>query len=338
MNPARRYGYSLVELLVVIGIISILVGLLLPAVQSAREAARVAHCRSNLKQIGLAIAGYHDVNRCYPSCCQLDVKRYYDGFYSPQDRFLPYLERSALFNAINFSCGTLPLDVPAVKRIPPWAVIANAQNQTAYATHLAEFLCPSDAARPDSAANSYRGCAGVGPFGGTVAETPDSGNGMFPEIGVISAASVADGLANTAAFSERLIGSSGKAGLRSGRDVNNAVVETVRVADDSLTACTIAAHADTRHPVYRSPGKWWFWVGREHTLYNHTQEPNGRVPDCFNGFSIPSDGMITARSLHPGGVNVLRGDGSVGMVRVGVDRVAWRALGSRNGSESLVVE
>src|ERR1700730_5064061 len=105
----RRRGFTLIELLVVIAIIAVLIALLLPAVQAAREAARRAQCVNNLKQIGLALHNYHDVNGSFPMGSSLGL--YNGGFYqakqgwSAHGAMLPQLEQMALYNAINFNFG-----------------------------------------------------------------------------------------------------------------------------------------------------------------------------------------------------------------------------------------
>lgn len=105
----------------------------------------------------------------------------------------------------------------------------------------------------------------------------------------------------------------------------------VQTADQLITACRLAARSNGRSFV--DGGRWWFWSGRERTLYNHAQAPNGRVPDCLFWSMISSAGMATARSLHPGGVNVGLGDGSVRFVKDSIVPSVWRAIGTRNGGE-----
>src|SRR5579863_58210 len=110
----RRSGFTLVELLVVIAIIAILIAILLPAVQQVREAARYTSCRNNMKQIGLALHNYSDVNRCLPpsSTSRIDL-----GVWSPEPKqyhlhswaslILPFLEQQTLQNQVNYNVSAL---------------------------------------------------------------------------------------------------------------------------------------------------------------------------------------------------------------------------------------
>jgi prepilin-type processing-associated H-X9-DG protein len=328
----HRPAFTLIEALVVIGVLSILLAMLLPAAQSAREAARLSQCQNNLHQIGLALHSYHASENCFPTGITTYTHRdgtTYGGFYSLHDRLLPHLDQSPLYNAINFATGTWPPDT--FLAFPPSTLVKlNAANSTVFQTGLSIFLCPSDGGPFTDSGNNYRGNTGVGPSGVTWAETPDSGNGVFPEIGTISAAKIPDGLSHTVAFGERLRGS-GRQPPDPERDMFKRM-GIANTADQILTACRVAARPSNT-PGFVTNGKWWFWTGRERTLYNHAQVPNGSVPDCTYGGMTTMIDMATARSRHPFGVNVLMADGSGRFVPDSVAQQVWRALGTRNGAE-----
>ena len=329
----HRCGFTLIEMIVVVGILCILIALLLPAVQASRESARRAQCQNNLRQLGLAMYGYITDHGTFPPCnmgyaVPANLPRYF-GHYSEQARLLPYLDLRTLYDGINFSVGTFPPS-SGVSLNPEW-VSMNAVNSTITNVGIRLFLCPSDGGTFEVSGNNYRGNAGLGPTWITTAETPDSGNGIFSERNLIIPPMVTDGLSHTAAFSERLRGTGRPGGKFLDRD-SLGLSTLVYTADDLLNGCRIAAHQGL-NDLYIENGRWWFWVGRERTLYTHTQPPNGSVPDCLGGGSIPATGMATARSHHPGGVNVLMSDGSGRFVTESISTPLWRGIGSRNGGE-----
>jgi prepilin-type N-terminal cleavage/methylation domain-containing protein len=235
-----RPGFTLVELLVVIAIIGILVALLLPAIQSAREAARRTQCVNNVKQMALAASNYASARKVFPPgrlipdwaikvgdgwYTQTSYTKYDDvqqndttktGFYSVHVWLLPYMEESAVYDLINFHVGQIlrltgngkPLNV----------------NYNAYATAHSLFLCPSDSnTGVIITENNYRSnFGGSTPFAGrafdaqewtgqyngeTVTLTP-GGNGAFT-MGTkgLQPSAYTDGLSKTAFFSERTKGS-----------------------------------------------------------------------------------------------------------------------------------
>jgi prepilin-type processing-associated H-X9-DG protein len=327
-----RAAFTLIEVCVIVGILSILLALLLPAVQAAREASRRAQCQNSLHQIGIAIHAYHTANNSFPTV-NTNARRpsgsRYGGLYSPLARLLPNLDQIPLYNAINFETGTWPIDT-FMAPPNPVRLGENSVNSTVFNTGISLFLCPSDGGPFYETGNNYRGNTGVGPSFSTWAETPDSGNGLFPEIGTVTASAVVDGLSHTLAFSERVRGS-GKQPPDPERDLfkRPGVAYT---ADQILLACRIAARPSV-DKGYVTSGQWWFWSGRERTLYNHAQVPNGAIPDCTYGGMTPMIDMATARSKHPGGVNVLMGDGSGRFVIDSISQQVWRGLGTRNGAE-----
>src|SRR6476661_8060061 len=128
MRSLRR-GFTLIELLVVIAIIAVLVALLLPAVQQAREAARRSQCKNNLKQIGLALHNYHDVNGCFPPAYIADENG--KPMHSWRVLILPYLDQAALHTEYNFS--------------EPWD---GPNNSRLLARRPAVYACPSHGNAP----------------------------------------------------------------------------------------------------------------------------------------------------------------------------------------------
>jgi hypothetical protein len=238
---------------------------------------------------------------------------------------LPYLGFATTYNAINFALNSAPEPLTLLEQA------GNAANQTALDTAIDLFLCPSDGGPFAETGTNYRGNVGVGPTNNTSIEFPDSNNGLFPELGFVRAAYVPDGLSHTAAFSERLRGSGQANAPVPERDFWRSI-GFVSTADDQLKTCRIVGRPGTEN-AHIEAGRWWLWIGRERTLYSHTQTPNGPVPDCLDLGVQTAVGMATARSWHPGGVDLLMGDGSCRFVPSSIDQAVWRGLGSRNGGE-----
>jgi prepilin-type N-terminal cleavage/methylation domain-containing protein/prepilin-type processing-associated H-X9-DG protein len=186
----RRRAFTLIELLVVISIIGVLVALLLPAVQRAREAARRISCTNNLKQVGIALHQYHDGHGCLPMGYTWKTD-YVRGGFGWGSMILPGLEQTPLFNAANFS-------------LPLW----NQVNTTVAATAISFLLCPSDETSSGRflerdgfryADSSYVACFGPG----NMDANPDDRRGLFSRNSSTKFADVTDGLSQTLAASER---------------------------------------------------------------------------------------------------------------------------------------
>jgi prepilin-type processing-associated H-X9-DG protein len=295
-----RPGFTLIELLVIIFIVGLLVALLLPAVQAAREASRRVQCVNNLHQLGLAITNYESSSGVIPPGFG------YNGF-SIHARVLPFIEYHALYSAINFS-----IDQGA------------GENQTIRTTTINSFLCPSDGkVSGQSAWTNYSGNFGCGfqRFGYNGAFSP-----LSPPV---TTATFTDGLSNTAAMAEivlgDLIGSNPKRIVYSTPNLSQA-------AQFDVFAATCASFSGTGPLGSTDRGFDWFAGDPNSTLYNHVLGINKN--SCKNDV-LSSIGAWSAGSLHPGGGNVLFADGRVVFVKDSIQRSVWRSLGSRNGGEVI---
>ncbi len=369
---AHRPGFTLIELLVVIAIIGVLIALLLPAVQAAREAARRAQCTNNLKQMGIGLHNYHTAHNTYPpgrmypdwmiqATGQQTTASYtsypssllsqpiWTGYFSVHCHILNYMEQTVAYNALNF-------DLPLVGQLTTGggATIVS-PNYTAFVVTMNSFLCPSDinSGQGFRGENNYRvnfGGSTVYAGGGTRPDnenrTANFINGAFTYGQALSAATFNDGLSNTAMAAERNKGS-GLTGASIQRQADNLYMPTIAVPIDTDVALNTCRSPATISG-FGSNGRWlqgtdfsdgWGFSWYIATLYNHAATPNWKGWDCGFGTSImdvPSEhAVMSARSYHPGGVNVLLGDGSVRYVKDSVSPATWRALGTRNGQEVL---
>lgn len=312
----RRPAFTLVEVLVVVFVILVLVALLLPAVQSAREAGRRLQCANNLKQIGTALNGYAATEGAFPPGMVRDGY----SFYAP---LLGYLDQRPLYNSLN-------LDVPASFPYHDDPRIARTPNHTAAVTRLGFLNCPSDGASPRVlATTNYAGNNGYG-FEGTNARDA----GVFDAWGAsVTPIKVADGLSNTVAVSEWVVG----AGAVVGSDRLGNVYHTPQIDDFErfVAACDSGeGFLNDIPPV----GKFCLWLSAfpNNTLYNHNQGVNKL--SCSDGTGGFFKSSYTAASHHPGGVNSLFLDGHVSFVKDTAARAVWRGLGTRAGGEMAAAQ
>ncbi len=344
-HPIR--GFTLIELLVVIAIVAILISLLLPAVQSAREAARRVQCTNNLKQIALACHNYESAIGSFPmGNVALNVTA--DGFgaactlwklYSAFAYILPYMEQGAGYNAYNFQWPCL---------INPNAT--HGANVTAGTQLVSSYLCPSDqrAAAADPTRYAYavsqasygmnRGrienfitnwinASGVAvQYGNTCGY--GGGDGMFMPESVVKISGVTDGMSNTF-----LIGEMSRfpneqwsttwmwANLAGAWQDPTWWSNGYRVTGGAFVLAPPNTPADTTGNIL-------------YACFNNCNYP----PDWLNNAAIPggpcnSLGQWAFRSFHPGGVNFAMADGSVRFIKNSVNLNTYRALGTRNLGE-----
>ena len=339
-------AFTLVELLVVIAIIGILIGLLLPAVQAAREAARRMQCSNNMKQWGLALHNYHDTFNAFP---KLGEQALYNWTYSAQARLLPFIEAGNIHAQIDFKQNLFsghgdhnhlnPLYIDLIK------------------STISVLRCPSDGGPYDFTTHSHHGAAGDDVTGSNYMVCTGSGrdtkydvrfqtDGVFNCFQWIGLAGMSDGTSNTMVLSETLVGASGSE-LSGSRDTALTSKMYQRYlgeldGDGPTDGDTVAGFGaippnSDMNVLSSTPNEWlgrrancWMVGTAVDTSYNAYQTPNARYPDVHVG----GIGILSARSNHPGGVNVTLGDGSVRFVSDTISAEIWRVLSTRNGGET----
>jgi prepilin-type N-terminal cleavage/methylation domain-containing protein/prepilin-type processing-associated H-X9-DG protein len=329
-SSLRQRGFTLVELLVVIAIIGILIALLLPGVQAAREAARRMDCRNNLKQIGLALHNYHSAHNVFPPGRFVNPVDGNGRCFSAYAHLLPYLEANTLFAQINFNYN------------PEDAINAVALNQT-----IPFFQCPSDQHQKlqgNSAVHNYPLSTGT-----TYPVSPRNAygtpvTGIFFENSSVRFADVIDGSSQTVCISETVIAEGGP-NVWDGVSPTDGFVLT-RGNDNGYNGPALTDYATQCSGaglvLQQTRGSRWLYGAPGHSMYNHMRTPNDRGVDCRGGIphSIKTDALwralslnVTAHSRHPGGVQSLFCDGHVQFVSDGIELQTWQSLGSRGRGE-----
>jgi len=330
---SRKPGFTLIELLVVIAIIAILISLLLPAVQQAREAARRTQCKNNLKQLALAVHNYMDVATVLPPSACIDpsiTATGNNGSWGVHGRILPFLDQGNLYNNVDLTeAWDFQSAIDGLK-IPSYA-------------------CPSDP-RSDESRDPGAGRAVLYPtnygfnFGTWFVYNPvteQGGDGVFFPNARLRIAAFTDGTSNTLMVSEVKAWTPYR---RNGGPTSTAVPQSIIEAEAAIASGT----------DFKNTGHTEWPDGRvHHHGFTTTMLPNSAT-SCRDGSKTyefcdfnswqegkngingsPSYAIITSRSHHPGIVQAALMDGSARAVSENIDLSIWRGLGSRAGGEVL---
>jgi prepilin-type N-terminal cleavage/methylation domain-containing protein/prepilin-type processing-associated H-X9-DG protein len=360
--PHNRHAFTLVELLVVIAIIGTLVGLLLPAVQSAREAARRMSCTNNLRQFGLALFNFESARRCFP---QTDARTSAQAGWSLHARLLPYAEESAMSSQIDFNAtpftGSFNNQVPA------------AQFASLFARPIPMLLCPSDPAPTVNTCNgaSYGGNNYMVSFGSATVsgannywEFSKPTDGIVYENSKVKIAKITDGTSKTVIASEAvrsvvvsgtsdtvtpaltalpsfpyqytLNGSTGWSNVNGLNGLPNGITRggITSTADvDAILAnwSSVNSWRAVNSPSMRGRGLAWAATTQGNSLTNGFLPPNSKIPD----YVVHWSGFFGPKSFHADGANVLFADGRVVLLSDKTDKDLHRALHSINGGEQV---
>jgi prepilin-type N-terminal cleavage/methylation domain-containing protein len=351
-----RPGFTLVELLVVIGIIGVLAGLLLPAVQQAREAARRMQCQSHLRQFGLALQNYESVYKVFPMTGT-------PGGFSVQARLLPFVEQGNLQNILDFS---LPAFTGAFN-----AQVPNPKFVDAFAKRIPLMLCPSDPVPAVSqvtvagrdyfyAGNNYMVSTGSGTS--TRYDHRWQTDGIVYENSNVNFSSITDGTSNTVFMSESirskgndltlpagktpsfpyqytLNGSSGMSaalqpsqGMLVSGSPWSAYANSGGILEDPDLSSIWSGFTVWRgagSTAMRGRGTSWAATGALNSLTNGFTTPNSRIPDLVIHFT----GYFGPRSWHIGGAHVVMGDGAARFLSNNMEQDLHRHIHSCNGGE-----
>jgi len=309
-NPGVPAGFTLIELLVVIAIIGVLVGLLLPAVQTAREAARRSNCQNNMKQIALGLLNYHESQGAFPfaTICNINGAAPGYGGGARQSWFhllLPYVEEKPLYDKIKprIDAQQFPGGWPEATTI------------------VSSFMCPSDPQNPKVSQQGFHGnyvpCNGSSHTGSGSGQT----NGMFYPRSATQMRDITDGSSKTVMLGEIRLQADAVAASGAGNVVCGGT-------HDLRGRYHNTYHGNAAFTTLRSPNT---------PVGDRAQYCNG-TPDVPCRACASSNLEMHARSWHPGGVEVGMADGSVRFVSDGIEATVFQEVGTRAGGEVASLE
>jgi prepilin-type N-terminal cleavage/methylation domain-containing protein/prepilin-type processing-associated H-X9-DG protein len=333
MQKLRR-GFTLIELLVVIAIIGVLIALLLPAVQAAREAARRSQCTNNLKQLGLAVHNYESVNNTLaPSGSATMPAGAAPSNFSMKFRLLPYMEQKNVYDAVNFDHTAYVND-------------ATFANWTVQNTLINTFQCPSDSNpghnNPLIAGGNYLNNLGMARFYNQwEPEGPAYFLGNDANLRrLVTFASIKDGMSMTAIFSETIKGTG--RGISTQSKNGRHMMYTHATKRDTY-ATDPDPYVKHFNDCRNATQMIWDYKGErylDHASargggYHHLMTPNQKTCALDNGTITLIDDFVTASSNHPGGVNVLFMDGTIRFIKDNVNIKTWHAIATKNFGETI---
>jgi prepilin-type N-terminal cleavage/methylation domain-containing protein/prepilin-type processing-associated H-X9-DG protein len=344
----RRSGFTLIELLVVIAIIGVLIALLLPAVQAAREAARRSQCINNLKQMGLALHNYESGNTCFPpggESTNYNVSpaktQFVDGV-SPMARILQFLEGGTVFNAFNFS-----MEYNGNSGV----------NYTAATTVVQVYLCPSAVRQPSGGRDTIDPNDPMAVKFGTGYGEQDYGATVYTDIDPLGqtggvGSTIVTPYRNKLARADGLL----KFSMTKLGECTDGLSNTIAIAEDAGRDARFASpytelyyDGVNARPIQDPNGvptgqrRYWRWAEPDGSFgvsgqINNKFRPMNELAPYTN--PAPTAGNNAGAndeifSYHPGGANVLFGDGSVRFVKESVNVVTLRSLVTAKGGEVL---
>ncbi len=351
-SRSRDRAFTLVELLVVITIIGILIALLLPAVQAAREAARRSQCTNNLKQLGLALLGYHDTYNTFPylhgGTGGTDPwNNGNNGQFSGLAVLTPYLDQAQLWSAIQAGgyndAGTI--------KYPPQGPAGWSSSFPPFRAQIPALLCPSDGG---AGQRDFSNTQGRNDYALSVGDSINDNaygqnRGLFSSGRFRPIADVRDGTSNTIAMAERAVCTVSNA-IRGGTvtSVGDTISSNPTVC---LNTADPARAGFYRSTFTRSDVTGRFWIDGRPASLGVTMVLPPNSPSCVHNANNWEWGIYSSTSWHPGGVNVVMVDGSVHFITETIDTGnlgagqptgvqvspygVWGDLGSVAGSETF---